>query len=200
MKRPILDTLASVMFRLEKFRVDSSLEVDEHGRTGEPMQWSESDSLANRFSEIVASNSVGYRFKQFVADVVAGEYDEEAMRSNVEMFISGKSPTNRERDSKKMTSDKNQAHVAMFSFSTCPFCRRAKDYLDDKRISYSTMELDELDGNKGNQIRAVLGKMTGRTSVPSIFVGGEYIGGCNDGPGLLPLAESGDLDKLLFPQ
>jgi glutaredoxin 3 len=203
MKRPILDILASAMFRLEKSRVEASSEMDEQGRIGEPMQWSESDSLANRFSEMIASNSLGYRFKQLVADVVAGEYDEEAVRSKVDVFISGKSSCSSggESDSKETTSNrKQQARVVMFSFTTCPFCRRAKDFLDERGISYNTMELDELNDNEGNQIRAVLGKMTRRTSVPSIFVGGRYIGGCNDGPGLLPLAESGELDKLLFSQ
>lgn len=186
MKRPLLDTLASTLFKLEQSRVEASSEVDEQGRVGEPMEWSESSSIANKFSELVASNTLGYQFKQFVADIVAGDYDEEAVRSNVEAFITG--------------NQKQQARVAMFSFSTCPFCRRAKDYLDEKGILYSAMELDELDGNEGNQIRAVLGKMTKRTSVPSIFVGGQYIGGCNDGPGLLSLAESGELDKLLLPK
>ena len=76
----------------------------------------------------------------------------------------------------------------MYSFTTCPFCRKAKDYLDRESIPYRAIELDELDGNEGNEIRAELGRMTKRTSVPSIFIGGEYIGGCNDGPGLLFLA------------
>merc|ERR1712238_254686 len=105
------------------------------------------------------------------------------------------SPSNKNR---AMFSFKIKAPaVAMFSLTTCPFCRRAKDYLDEQGIAYTVMELDELDGNEGNEIRAVLGKKTKRTSVPSIFIGGNYIGGCNDGPGLLPLGESGELDKLL---
>ena len=87
--------------------------------------------------------------------------------------------------------------VAMFSFTTCPFCRRAKDVLDEKGVPYVSMELDERGGNRGNEIRATLGRMTKRTSVPSIFVGGQSIGGCNDGPGLIPLNESGELDRLL---
>eukprot|EP00797_Seminavis_robusta_P015134 Sro227_g092370.1 Glutaredoxin 1 (148) ;mRNA; r:66014-66457 len=144
------------------------------------MEWSESSSLANKFSETIASNSLGYQFKQFVADIVAGEYDQEAVEAKVQGLI-----------------DSKTAPIMMFSFSTCPFCRRAKDYLDEKGIAYQAIELDELDGNEGNEIRAVLGKKTKRTSVPSIFVRGEYIGGCNDGPGLLPLGESGQLDTLL---
>ena len=58
------------------------------------------------------------------------------------------------------------------------------------------MELDTID--EGNAIRAELGKLTKRTSVPSIFINGEAIGGLNDGmPGLLPLAKSGELEAML---
>lgn len=190
MKRPILDTVASTLFQLETSRVENSSELDEQGRMGEPMAWSESESLANQFSEAIASNSLGYKFKQFVADIVAGDYDEDAVTAKVQAIINYNSK-------KGNIFQKASPSVAMFSFTTCPFCRRAKDYLDEKGVAYSVIELDELDGNEGNEIRAVLGKLTKRTSVPSIFVGGAYIGGCNDGPGLLPLGESGELDKLL---
>jgi glutaredoxin 3 len=178
MKRPLLDQIANFLFKLENDRVNASSVEDENGRTGEPMEWSEQSSVANQFSEAVASNPVGYRFKQWVADIVAGDFDEPQVGARVDSFIAN-----------------NQ--VAMFSFTTCPFCRRAKDFLDEKGISYQAMELDELEGNLGNEIRAVLGRRTKRTSVPSIFIQGVSIGGCNDGPGLLPLAESGQLDEML---
>lgn len=86
--------------------------------------------------------------------------------------------------------------VALYSFTTCPFCRKAKDFLDEEKIHYTAVELDLLPGNEGNEIRSVLGKMTRRTSVPCIFIGGECIGGCNDGPGLLPLAREDGGKKL----
>jgi len=177
MKRPLLDQIATTLFNLETKRVEDSSVVDELGRTGEPMEWSESDSLANRVSEVM-SGGIGYRFKQFVADIVAGEYDQVRSTEGVEDFI-------------------GTGKVTMYSFTTCPFCRRAKDYLDVEGIEYSVVELDELPGNEGNEIRATLGRMTQRTSVPSIFINGKYIGGCNDGPGLLPLANSGELLTLI---
>ncbi len=86
----------------------------------------------------------------------------------------------------------------MYSFTSCPFCRQAKDYFDDNGIVYKVVELDELDGNQGNEIRATLGKFCKRTSVPSIFINGEAIGGLNDGmPGLMPLVESGKLMEMI---
>ena len=44
------------------------------------------------------------------------------------------------------------------------------------------MELDELDGNDGNKVRASSGKITGKTSVPSTFICGTPISRLNDGP------------------
>ena len=179
MKRPILDQIATALFKLENARVEASSEVDNKGRLGEPMEWSEGGSLANQVSKIIASNPIGYRFKQFVADIVAGDFDQELVTAKVDSFV-------------------NSNAIAMFSFTSCPFCRRAKDYMDENNLSYAVMELDELEGNSGNEIRAVLGRKTKRTSVPSIFIKGQYIGGCNDGPGLLPLAQSGELQKMLI--
>ena len=41
--------------------------------------------------------------------------------------------------------------------------------------------------------------LVGRTSVPAIWIGGDFIGGCNDGPkgGIAKLDESGDLQTML---
>jgi glutaredoxin 3 len=163
MKRPLLDQIATTLFRLETARVEASSETDEKGRVGEPMEWSRDDSLANQFSEFMAK--YGYGFKQFVADIVAGnDYNKTAVNEEIDHFI-------------------NENPVAMFSFTSCPFCRRAKDALEERGIKYKAMELDELPGNKqGN-----------------IILKGRYIGGCNDGsPGLLPLLESGELEVLLL--
>jgi len=178
MKRPILDQIASTIFKLENDRVASSSVLDEKGRNGEPMEWSESSSLTNRFSEIMADYA--YPFKQWIADIIAGDYDNDAVDAGIEKFVA--TPN---------------VPVVLYSFTTCPFCRRAKDYLEAEGIKYRAVELDTLDGNEGNEIRAALGRRTKRTSVPSIFVKGKYIGGCNDGPGLLPLGESGELKRML---
>jgi glutaredoxin 3 len=178
MKRPILDQIATTLFQLEKDRVEASSEIDEKGRMGEPMAWSNADSMANQLSVFMANQ--GYGFKQFVADLVAGkDYDADAVTAQINQFVA-------------------DHDIAMFSFTTCPFCRRAKDALEERGLPYGVMELDELEGNAGNEYRAQLGRLTRRTSVPSIFIRGTYIGGCNDGsPGLLPLMESGQLDVLL---
>lgn len=57
---------------------------------------------------------------------------------------------------------------------------------------FLAVELDEM-GAEGNQIRAELAKKTQRTSMPNIFIGGESVGGCNDGPGIMTLQKEGKL-------
>lgn len=58
------------------------------------------------------------------------------------------------------------------------------------------LELDEM-GDEGKHIRAELAKKTSRTSMPNIFIGGEGVGGCNDGPGIMTLKSQGELSPML---
>jgi glutaredoxin 3 len=190
MKRPLLDTIASFLFQLETNRVKASSQVDDKGRLGEPMEWSQDSSLANRWSLVMAEK--GYGFKQWVADIIAGDYNQEETLDLIQTFIQ-----QQQHDSSEPASPV-PVPIVMFSFTTCPFCRRAKDLLDGARIPYRVLELDELKDNKGNEIRSMLGKMTKRTSVPSIFIHGKAIGGLNDGmPGLQALYDAGELDPFM---
>jgi glutaredoxin 3 len=180
MKLPLLDQIASALYRLENQRVEASSIIDEKGRYGEPMEWSNNDSYANQWSQFIANNPVGYQFKQFVANIIAGnDYNTTLVQHTIQQFI-------------------QSDDIVMFSFTTCPFCRKAKDLLDEKHIIYRVMELDTLPNNQGNEIRAELGKLTKRTSVPSIFINQIYIGGCNDdNPGLVSLIQNGELDRMI---
>ena len=109
---------------------------------------------------------------------LAGEYDAEQIQSRMNSLIT-------------------ENPVLMFSFTTCPFCIKAKAVLDEKGAKYTVLELDKDDDGKA--IRAEMGEMLGRTSVPAIWIEGTFIGGCNDGPmgGVNTLNESSKLDDML---
>lgn len=68
--------------------------------------------------------------------------------------------------------------------------------LTDLGVDYAVFELNEM-GDRGKALRAELAERTGRTSVPNTFIGGEGIGGCNDGPGIMTLKEEGKLVPML---
>lgn len=69
--------------------------------------------------------------------------------------------------------------------------------MDDKKVKYHVVELDEV--TDGKAIRAEMAGLIQRTSVPAMWIGGEFIGGCNDGPkgGIITLQKSGELDSML---
>lgn len=51
----------------------------------------------------------------------------------------------------------------------------------------------------GYALRAELAEKTGRTSVPALYVKGQFVGGCNDGGmgGVLTLDQAGELKPML---
>jgi glutaredoxin 3 len=51
----------------------------------------------------------------------------------------------------------------------------------------------------GYALRAELAELTGRTSVPALYIAGQFVGGCNDGGmgGVVPLDKEGRLKPLL---
>lgn len=114
--------------------------------------------------------------KKRLAQLQAGDYDAAAIKSKVDAYIANNP-------------------VIIFSFSTCPFCKNAKALLDDMGVSYTAVELNQVED--GMAMRATLAEMTGRTSMPNIWIGGQGIGGCNDGPGIMTLNREGKLEEML---
>jgi glutaredoxin 3 len=90
---------------------------------------------------------------------------------------------------------RHHVQVMVFSWSSCPFCKKAKALLDATGAKYTAIELNEMED--GQAYRAALALKTDRTSMPNIFIGGEACGGCNDGPGVATLEKEGKLRGML---
>ncbi|CAN2391811.1 Glutaredoxin 2, partial [Pristimantis euphronides] len=69
----------------------------------------------------------------------------------------------------------SQNCVVIYSKSTCPYCKMAKDAFNSISVGYKAVELDELDN--GRQLLDALHQMTGARTVPRVFVNGACIGG-----------------------
>jgi len=71
-----------------------------------------------------------------------------------------------------------QAHkpeaICIFTKPGCPFCARAKTMLDEHGLPY-----DEVSIGKDANLRTVRA-ITGRDSVPQVFIGGRHIGGSEE--------------------
>jgi cysteine synthase A len=80
------------------------------------------------------------------------------------------------------TSDAAQP-VVMFALEWCEFCWSVRKMFADFGIPYRSVDLDSVAYQKddwGGQIRTALAAKTGWKTIPQIFVGGEFVGGCTD--------------------
>ncbi|XP_062308819.1 glutaredoxin 2 isoform X2 [Osmerus eperlanus] len=68
--------------------------------------------------------------------------------------------------------------VVIFSKTTCPYCKMAKNVFNEIGITYKVIELDE--HNDGRRLQEALAHMTGARTVPRVFINGNCIGGGSD--------------------
>lgn len=80
--------------------------------------------------------------------------------------------------------------VKMYTTAVCPFCVQAKRILKFKGVEH--IEEVRVDVNPDERMKMM--ELTGRRTVPQIFIGQTHVGGCED---LVALDSSGDLVPLL---
>lgn len=85
-----------------------------------------------------------------------------------------------------------QNKVVIFSKLNCPYSTMAKEQFQMLNFPFLTVELD--DRGDGDQIQVILGEMTGATTVPRVFVNGNFIGGGTD---VKELNAKGELKTIL---
>ncbi len=82
------------------------------------------------------------------------------------------------------------AKVEIYTWSTCPFCIRAKNLLKNKKAEFTEYSVDG--DEEAREKMAHRGD--GRRSVPQIFINNTHIGGCDE---IYALESQGKLDQLL---
>ena len=83
-----------------------------------------------------------------------------------------------------------QPPIRMYATATCPYCIRAEQLLLDKGVT----GLDKIRVDLDPASREEMMKLSGRRTVPQIFIGDYHVGGCDD---LFALERAGKLDPLL---
>jgi glutaredoxin 3 len=79
--------------------------------------------------------------------------------------------------------------IDIYSSLFCPYCTRAKMLLEQKGVEFNEIRVD-IDQARRKEMM----ELSGRTSVPQIFIDDDHIGGCDD---LYYLDAQGGLDKKL---
>ncbi|KZE30065.1 glutaredoxin 3 [Crenobacter luteus] len=80
--------------------------------------------------------------------------------------------------------------VKMYTTLVCPYCQMAKRLLTQKGVA----EIEEIRVDLDPEIRQAMMALTGRRTVPQIFIGDTHVGGFDD---LSALNQAGKLDPLL---
>ncbi|ASM76117.1 Glutaredoxin 3 (Grx3) [Vitreoscilla filiformis] len=80
--------------------------------------------------------------------------------------------------------------VLMYTTQVCPYCIRAKALLKQRGVS----EIQEIRVDLDPVAKGHMMEITGRRTVPQIFIGDTHVGGCDD---LVALDQRGGLLPLL---
>jgi len=79
--------------------------------------------------------------------------------------------------------------ITLYTSAVCTYCMAAKQFLRSRGLEWTEVRIDQ-----EPDARARMVEMTGRTSVPQIFVGETHIGGYDD---LMALHRAGKFEPLL---
>ncbi|KAJ7520102.1 hypothetical protein O6H91_20G066400 [Diphasiastrum complanatum] len=77
-----------------------------------------------------------------------------------------------------ITSKNDLNAVVVYSKTWCPYCGAVKNLFEELGVKFVAVELDEMVEER--DIQEALRKLTGQSTVPSVFIGGKHIGGCDD--------------------
>ena len=80
--------------------------------------------------------------------------------------------------------------VKMYTTAVCPYCVRAKQLLKSRGVEH----IEEIRIDLSDEERDRMMSLTGRRTVPQIFIGEHHVGGCDD---LMALDSQGGLMALL---
>jgi glutaredoxin 3 len=80
--------------------------------------------------------------------------------------------------------------VKMYLTQSCPYCVQAKALLKQRGVE----QIDEVRVDLDPAGRSTMTQITGRRTVPQIFIGATHVGGCDD---LVELDRRGELLPLL---
>ena len=84
------------------------------------------------------------------------------------------------------------SQIRMYSTQICPYCMRAERLLHKKGVQVHKILVD-----RNPQEMTTMIEITGRRTVPQIFIGDRHVGGYDD---LVELDMEGELDPLLYTQ
>lgn len=70
--------------------------------------------------------------------------------------------------------------VKVYALSTCPYCRRTKEFLKEHGIDCDIVDVDLLEGQEQDDVLDEIERITGKQSFPVVLIGDQVIVGHNE--------------------
>jgi glutaredoxin-like protein NrdH len=67
--------------------------------------------------------------------------------------------------------------VKVYALSTCPWCKKVKQYLEDHQVDYDCIDVDLAQGEEQKKALEEVEKLTGRRSFPVTVIGETVVQG-----------------------
>lgn len=111
-------------------------------------------------------------------------------RKKLNLFLLSLFPPSLQADDIRSKNAENP--VIVYSKTYCPYCAEVKGLFTKLNVPAKVVEIDTL--ADADAVSAALAEVTGRRTVPQVFIGGEHVGGCDD---TVAANKSGKLKELL---
>ena len=69
--------------------------------------------------------------------------------------------------------------VFVYALTTCPWCRKTKQWFDDSKIPYEWLDVDSLQGDEADDAAAKAHELSGGRRFPVTVINGEVVVGFN---------------------
>jgi len=69
--------------------------------------------------------------------------------------------------------------VFVYALSTCPWCRKTKQWFDDSKIEYEAVDVDKLSGDEQDAAADKAYELSGGRRFPVVVINGEVVVGYN---------------------
>jgi len=117
----------------------------------------------------LSRSTPGYRF-----DIASSEFESREPATDLDLAAS--------REVNTILRDKNRP-VILFALEWCEFCWSVRKVFSEFEIPYTSIDIDSVAYHRddlGGKMFEVLKRCSGSITLPQIYVGGEYFGGCTE--------------------
>ncbi len=69
-----------------------------------------------------------------------------------------------------VSGERNERKVKVFTISTCGWCKKVKNFLEENDVEYEYIDIDQVEGEEKKKVREELKKYNSKMSCPTLVI------------------------------